>query len=96
MATITISDKNYQYLLQRANMLNSSPEAIIDELLETLLATIMPPSNVAGQTETNSPSIKTLGDLLASGYGLWADRDDIEDTILYATRLRKQAWQRNL
>jgi hypothetical protein len=96
MATITISDKNYQDLVQRAKILNSSPEAILNELLETFLETLMTPAHIVSQTETVAPPIKTLGDLLAYGYGLWADRNDIEDPVLYATQLREEAWQRNL
>ncbi|MDM8529365.1 hypothetical protein QUF58_14315 [Anaerolineales bacterium HSG24] len=35
--------------------------------------------------------IETLGDLLNNGYGLWADRDDIGDSLDYATQLRQEA-----
>ncbi|MDM8530702.1 hypothetical protein QUF63_05975 [Anaerolineales bacterium HSG25] len=40
--------------------------------------------------------IETLGDLLNNGYGLWADRDDIGDSLDYATQLRQDTWQRVL
>lgn len=39
--------------------------------------------------------IRTFGDLLDSGlFGLWADRDDIGDSVEYARRLREEAWTR--
>lgn len=74
--------------------MNSSPEAIIEELLETFFATVTKSKPVT-ETETIPPPIRTLGDLLAYGYGLWVDRDDIEDAVIYATQLRQEAWQRN-
>ena len=32
----------------------------------------------------------TIGDLLRSGFGIWADRDDIGDGVEYAHRLREE------
>jgi hypothetical protein len=96
MATIVISDEKYQHLKQRAELINSSPEAVIDELLDGFLASMMLKSDPTNEMiDPNSPSIHTLGDLLKYGYGFWADRDDIEDAGLYATQLRQEAWQRN-
>ena len=41
------------------------------------------------------PRIRTLGELLESEYcGMWADRDDITDSVEFAHRLREQAWRR--
>jgi hypothetical protein len=38
----------------------------------------------------------TLGDLLASEFfGMWQDRDDIDDSVAFARRLRAAAWQRS-
>jgi len=39
--------------------------------------------------------IRTGGDLLKYVAGLWADRDDIGDSVEYAAELRKKAWRRN-
>ena len=37
----------------------------------------------------------TLGDLLKSEFfGMWKDRDDIDDSSAFAPRLRETAWQR--
>jgi len=39
-----------------------------------------------------APPIRTAADLASSGLaGLWADRDDIGDSIEFARRLRRQA-----
>jgi hypothetical protein len=44
---------------------------------------------------TTSQQRITVGDLRRSGLlGLWQDRDDIEDSAVYARRLREQAQQR--
>lgn len=96
MPTVTISDKNYQSLVKKANTLKTSPEMVINKLLETFLTTVNPTSQLVEQTQPPLSPIKTLGDLLDYGYGLWANRGDIEDSILYATELRQKAWQRNL
>lgn len=37
---------------------------------------------VSGEEDLNEPPIKTVGDLLTYGYGLWADRDDIADSLI--------------
>jgi hypothetical protein len=80
MVTIVISDETYQQLAQKAKLLNSAPDAVAEKLLQSCL-----------ETETTSPPIRTLGDLLTYGYGLWANRGDLEETAAYATRLREQA-----
>jgi hypothetical protein len=39
--------------------------------------------------------LHTLGDLLASEFcGMWSDRNDLEDSVEYAHRLRREAWSR--
>jgi len=85
MATITISDTVYQRLNQKAQAVNSSPDVVAENVLQTYFA-----------LENDFTPIKTLGDLLTYGYGLWADRNDLaEDAPTYAARLRKEAWQRH-
>ena len=38
---------------------------------------------------------KTLGDLAQSEFfGMWRDRNDIRDSVLYARHLRERAWSR--
>lgn len=93
MATITISEQQYQTLLQRATRLNSSPEVILDHLLQHFLGHAFTPTEGRAPLEA-MPTIRTLGELLKYGYGFWADRDDIEDPIQYAKQLRQTAWQR--
>jgi hypothetical protein len=93
MATITISEQQYQTLLQRATRLNISPETLLDHLLERFLGHAFIPTKSSDAMET-TPMIRTLGEVLKYGYGFWADRDDIEDPIQYATQLRQTAWQR--
>ena len=83
MATITISDEVYERLAQKAIVTSSSPDAVAESVLQTYL-----------EAEIDSPPIHTLGDLLAYSYGLWADRNDLEETTAYAARLREKAWQR--
>lgn len=84
MATITISDTVYQRLTQKALATNSSPDVVAESVLQTYLA-----------RENDFTPIQTLGDLLTYGYGLWADRSDLdEETPVYAAQLRKEAWQR--
>jgi hypothetical protein len=85
MTTITISDKTYQYLIERAKAVNSTPAVVLDKLLENLL---IPESSTK---ETNH-----LGDLLSNGYGLWRDREDINDSVAYAKKLREKSWKRSL
>jgi hypothetical protein len=42
--------------------------------------------------KSGEPPVYTAGDLLQSGLvGLWADRDDIGDSIEFARRLRREA-----
>jgi hypothetical protein len=84
MVTITISDETYRQLAQKAKLVNSVPDAVAEELLQSCL-----------EMEAHLPPIRTLGDLLTYGYGLWADRSDLEETTDYAARLRDEAWQRN-
>jgi len=44
----------------------------------------------------NQEETKTLGDLLNSEFfGLWRDREDIDDSNLFARQLREAAWSRN-
>ncbi|GEM_PF-2788501 len=93
MATITISEQQYQTLLQRATRLNASPETLLDHLLERFLGDALIPTNSSDSMEA-TPMIRTLGEVLKYGYGFWADRDEIEDPIQYATQLRQTAWQR--
>ncbi len=83
MVTITISDETYRQLAQKAKLLNSVPDVVAEEFLQSCL-----------EMEANSSPIRTLGDLLIYGYGLWADQGEPEDTISYAANLRKEAWQR--
>ncbi len=48
------------------------------------------------KSETTKPGL-TVGALRRSGLiGLWKDRDDIEDSAVYARRLREQAQRRDL
>ena len=45
--------------------------------------------------QTDTP-IATLGDLAQSAFfGLWQDRDDIEDNSAFAQALREGAWERS-
>jgi hypothetical protein len=90
MATLTISDAIFERLAQQAQTLNASPDAVAESVLETYLAAASTPSL------ESAPPIHTLGDLLAFGYGLWANRNEMEDTPDYAARLRTEAWQRHL
>ena len=82
MATLTISDTIFERLVQQAQTLNTSPEAVAESVLEIYLAT------------TKEPPIHTLGDLLTYGYGLWTNREAVADTPAYAARLRDEAWRR--
>lgn len=51
---------------------------------------------VIASPEAPSKPMGTAGDLLQSPlFGLWADRDDIEDPISYARHLRALAEQRS-
>jgi hypothetical protein len=61
-----------------------------DAMRERLLTAI----NSEDGIPFDNKSIKTFGDLLEHGYGLWADRDDIDHPLEYATRLRQDIWQR--
>ena len=71
MATLTISDAIFERLAQQAQTLNASPDAVAENVLETYLAAASTPS-----VESALP-IRTLGDLLAFGYGLWANRNEM-------------------
>jgi hypothetical protein len=43
----------------------------------------------------NRPSAHTLGELGTSAFiGMWQDREDIEDSVDFARRLREEAWSR--
>lgn len=48
-----------------------------------------------GQAATGGQArLQTLGDILDSDlFGLWADRDDIGDSVEFARQLREEAWQ---
>lgn len=83
MVTIKISDEVYQRLAQKAMVMNTLPDEVAEKLLQSCL-----------EMETDSPLIRTLGDLLTYGYGLWANRNDLEETVSYTARLREEAWQR--
>lgn len=83
MATLTISDETFERLTRQAQIVNSSPEVVAESVLQSYL-----------ETQTDLTPICTLGDLLAYGYGLWADRAVREDTVAYAAQLRQEAWQR--
>jgi hypothetical protein len=82
MATITISDETYQRLAQKARATSLLPDIMAEKVLQTYLEA------------ENEPSIHTLGDLLVYGYGLWADPNSLDDTLVYAAQLRAEAWQR--
>ncbi len=83
MATLTISDEIFERLTRQAQTVNTSPEMVAESVLQSYL-----------ETQTDLTPIRTLGDLLAYGYGLWANRVVREDTVAYAARLRSEAWQR--
>jgi len=92
MTTITISDEKYNHLLQHAKTLNTSPESLVELLLDTFLSNITP--FIKANAHSPSAKIQTLGDLLTHGAGLWANQDDIEDVTVYAHQLRQKTWQR--
>ncbi|MBS1251646.1 MAG: hypothetical protein MAG451_00679 [Anaerolineales bacterium] len=51
---------------------------------------------IASPAEAIRESAGTAGDMLQSPlFGLWADREDIGDSVEYARQLRTQAEQRN-
>jgi hypothetical protein len=42
-------------------------------------------------------AIRTFGDLLRSEFfGMWADREDIQDNVEFAKQLRQKAWKRDI
>lgn len=68
-----------------------------DGKLELELPAELQPGQV--EVEIRQPEVEgvRLKDLLTSGLvGLWADRDDIDDTVDYARSLRRRASRRDL
>ena len=53
------------------------------------------PVEVEIVAKEESPAISTFGDLLRSEFfGMWADREDIKDSVEFAAELRRKAWKR--
>lgn len=91
---MTISDKGYQRLQQKAIQLAVSPEDILEAILMSpSFAEMYIPSFI--QNGDNTKSATTLGDLLSLGYGYWSYRNDIDDSVAYAQELRQSSWQRH-
>ncbi|MGO9270568.1 MAG: hypothetical protein ACLQOO_10000 [Terriglobia bacterium] len=67
------------------------------ELRITLPADV-PPGSAAIVVTVSSPgpsTASTFGDLLESEFfGMWADREDIEDSLDFAQKLRREGWKR--
>ncbi len=86
---MTITNKIYQHLQQL-----SAPESL--EVLQFLK--FLEFKKTARWSPTPpTKRLMTAQDLLASDLvGMWVDREDIEDSLSYAQRLRIQAQQRDL
>ncbi|OQW88574.1 MAG: hypothetical protein BWK78_08230 [Thiotrichaceae bacterium IS1] len=85
---MTITDQIYQYLPQLSEAESLDVLQFL-KFLESRKKSLPPPSPVK--------HFMTAQDLLASDLvGLWADRDDLKDSLSYARQLREQAQQRDL
>lgn len=85
---MTITDQIYQYLPQLSEAESLDVLQFL-KLLESRKKSLPPQSPVKG--------FMTAQELLASDLvGLWADRDDLTDSLTYARQLREQAQRRDL
>lgn len=65
------------------------------ELIPGTLAEVIVLVEASGD-QASAGRVMTAGDLLESGLvGMWADRTDIEDSVEFARRLRRQAERRS-
>ncbi len=68
-----------------------------DGQLEIVLPSDLSPGPVEVEIRREAIDGLTLGEILDSGLvGLWADRTDIQDSVMYARELRRRASRRDL
>ena len=80
MKTITLSDDIVKELERLSARLGVSPEEIIRRGIRGYLG------ETSVQSQDGSESV---------GFGMWAGRDDMEDSAQWVHRLREQEWDRS-
>ena len=78
--------------------INLTTDVPADRQMHILLPDDVPtgPAEIIIVVASHAPNIpKTLGDLGKSEFfGMWRDRNDIQDSVTFARQLRERAWSR--
>ena len=80
MKTITLSDEIVRELEKLSARFGTSPEEIIRRSISRYL---------------EEPSTQKQDRFESVGFGMWAGRDDMEDSAQWVHRLREQEWNRS-
>ena len=80
MKTITLPDEIVKELEQLSARFGVSPEEVIKRGINEYL---------------KESEIQTKSEFEATGFGMWAERNDMEDSAQWVRKLREQEWNRS-